>query len=544
MTGDVSGSAVGELPDHLRRVHMVGIGGAGMSGLARILLARGSQVSGSDAKSSRGILALRTRGALIQVGHDPSALDQIPGGPSVVVTTHAAIPKTNPELVAARSRRIPILLRPHVLAELMVGYRSVLIAGTHGKTSTTSMTVVALQHCGLDPSFAIGGELNESGTNAHHGSGSVFVAEADESDGSLLEYVPDIVVVTNIEVDHLDFFGTVERYVAVFDEFVARIKPGGSLVVCLDDPGACALARRHAASLTQRGVSVLGYGAPEVEVPDGVRVVATMTSWTPTAAGSEIGVRFGAPVVDPGAAVDSSADRSVALTIPGIHMARNAIAAIVAATRAGGDLSAVIAGIEAFAGVRRRFEFKGRVSIDDGGVEGGGVDDDSAGQGSAAGGVVEVFDDYAHHPTEVTAVLTAARAMVDGDDSGRRRRVVAVFQPHLYSRTEEFADEFAAALDLADAVVVADVYGAREQPVPGVSGRMIVERMTRAAHFEPDLSALATTVAGLVRPGDVVLTLGAGDITMQGPEILAALAHRASGGDRGADAGGTGGGER
>lgn len=161
----------------------------------------------------------------------------------------------------------------------------------------------------------------------------------------------------------------------------------------------------------------------------------------------------------------------------------------------------MIAGIEAFAGVRRRFEFKGRVSIDDGGVEGGGVDDDSAGQGSAAGGVVEVFDDYAHHPTEVTAVLTAARAMVDGDDSGRRRRVVAVFQPHLYSRTEEFADEFAAALDLADAVVVADVYGAREQPVPGVSGRMIVERMTRAAHFEPDLSALATTVAGLVRPG-------------------------------------------
>ncbi|WHU49038.1 UDP-N-acetylmuramate--L-alanine ligase [Gordonia sp. L191] len=545
MTGDVSGSVVGELPDHLRRVHMVGIGGAGMSGLARILLARGSQVSGSDAKSSRGILALRTRGALIQVGHDPSALDQIPGGPSVVVTTHAAIPKTNPELVAARSRRIPILLRPHVLAELMVGYRSVLIAGTHGKTSTTSMTVVALQHCGLDPSFAIGGELNESGTNAHHGSGSVFVAEADESDGSLLEYVPDIVVVTNIEVDHLDFFGTVERYVAVFDEFVARIKPGGSLVVCLDDPGAAALAQRCAASLTRRGVSVLGYGAPEVQVPDGVLVVATMTSWAPTAAGSEIGVRFGAPVVGAGSvepeasAPDGSVDRSVALTIPGIHMARNAIAAIVAATCAGGDLSAVIAGIEAFAGVRRRFEFKGRVGLDDDGAEGG----DAAERGSTAGGVVEVFDDYAHHPTEVAAVLTAARAMVDGDESGRRRRVVAVFQPHLYSRTEEFADEFAAALDLADAVVVADVYGAREQPVPGVSGRMIVERMARAARFEPDLSALAATVAGLVRPGDVVLTLGAGDITMQGPEILAALAHRGSGGDRAADAGETGGGE-
>ncbi|MGW0036058.1 UDP-N-acetylmuramate--L-alanine ligase [Gordonia sp. NPDC003376] len=505
---------VGDLPEHLRRVHMVGIGGAGMSGLARILLSRGGQVSGSDAKSGRGILALRTRGAHIQIGHSPSALDQIPGGPSVVVTTHAAIPKTNPELVAARSRGIPVLLRPRVLAELMAGYRTLLVAGTHGKTSTTSMAVVALQHCGLDPSFAIGGELNESGTNAHHGSGEVFVAEADESDGSLLEYRPDVVVVTNVEADHLDFFGTVEKYVAVFDAFVDRIRPGGTLVVCLDDPGAAALAARCTGPLAERGVAVLGYGAPDAEVPDGVRMAATLVDWSTVAGGSRVVVHLGDPLADP---ADPGSTITLNLTIPGIHMARNAIGATIGAVRAGGDLAEVIAGIEAFGGVRRRFEFKGR------------ADD------------VEVYDDYAHHPTEVAAVLTAARAMVEaraqngsresdaaGGQVGAGHRVIAVFQPHLYSRTREFAEEFAASLSLADEVVVADVYGAREEPIPGVSGALIVDQLTAPGHFAADLSALASLLTELARPGDIVLTLGAGDITMQGPEILAALADRAS----------------
>lgn len=499
MTDDVA-PPVATLPDHLRRVHMVGIGGAGMSGLARILLARGGAVSGSDAKSGRGILALRARGARVQIGHDPSALDQIPGGPSVVVTTHAAIPKTNPELVAARSRGIPVLLRPRVLAELMDGYRSVLIAGTHGKTSTTSMTVVALQHCGLDPSFAIGGELNESGTNAHHGSGTVFVAEADESDGSLLEYRPDVVVVTNIEVDHLDFFGTPERYVAVFDEFVAKIASDGTLIVCLDDPGSAELARRCAPTLRARGVAVLGYGSADTATPEGVAAAATITGWAPTARGSDVTVTF----VDPADA--SHTEAVMALTIPGIHMARNAIGATLAAVAAGGGLAQAIAGIEAFTGVRRRFEFKGRVAE------------------------VDVYDDYAHHPTEVSAVLTAARAMVDAPSRGpvgSAGRVIAVFQPHLYSRTQEFAVEFATALDLADEVVVAEVYGAREEPIPGVSGRVIADRLTVPGHFADDLSTLAGAVAELAQPGDVILTLGAGDITMQGPEILAALADRA-----------------
>lgn len=501
----------GELPEQLRRVHMVGIGGAGMSGLARILLARGGQVSGSDAKNNRGILALRTRGARIQVGHDPSALDQIPGGPSVVVTTHAAIPKTNPELVAARSRGIPILLRPRVLAELMGGYRTVLMAGTHGKTSTTSIAVVALQHCGLDPSFAVGGELNESGTNAHHGSGGIFVAEADESDGSLLEYTPDVVVVTNIEVDHLDFFGSREAYVQVFDAFAERIADGGTLVVCLDDEGAADFAGRCAGSLAARGISVLGYGDGRyADRAPAATHVARLESWEARGAGGEARVHFDVPVSD------DVVERRIALTVPGRHMALNALGAIVACVRAGAALDDVIRGVEAFGGVHRRFEFRGRT---------GGVD---------------VFDDYAHHPTEVRAVLTAARLAVesaaaasddepgdtaDADDTAATGpgRVIAVFQPHLYSRAQEFAAEFAAALDLADHVVVADVYGAREQPIPGISGASIADRVTRPVVFVPDLSALARTVASIARPGDLVLTLGAGDITMQGPEILAAL---------------------
>ena len=246
-----------DLPDELQRVHMVGIGGAGMSGIARILLDRGGMVSGSDAKESRGVIALRARGAAIRIGHDASSLDMLTGGPTAVVTTHAAIPKTNPELVEARRRGIPVILRPEVLAKLMAGYTTLMVTGTAGKTTTTSMLIVALQHSGFDPSFAVGGDLGEPGTNAHHGSGAYFVAEADESDGSLVQYRPDVAVVTNIEADHLDFFGSEQAYVAVFDAFMERLQPGGVVVVCVDDPGAAAFAERTAAL----GIRVLRYGS-------------------------------------------------------------------------------------------------------------------------------------------------------------------------------------------------------------------------------------------------------------------------------------------
>ncbi|OZG28331.1 UDP-N-acetylmuramate--L-alanine ligase [Williamsia sp. 1138] len=497
------------LPQDLSRVHMVGIGGAGMSGLARILLARGGQVSGSDAKESRGVIDLRTRGAKIHIGHDPAALELLDGGPTVVVTTLAAIPKTNPELVAARERGIPVLLRPAVLATLMEGYTNLLIAGTHGKTSTTSMTVVALQHCGFNPSFAVGGELNESGTNAHHGSGGVFVAEADESDGSLLQYSPTVAVVTNVESDHLDYFGTTEAYVQVFDDFADRIRPGGSLIVCLDDPGSAALAGRVAVRLAERGVAVLGYGeGVHSELAGGLEPIARLLSWQSKDGGGLARIRFADPAGD---GIDST-EHTIALTVPGKHMALNAVAALVAGVCAGAPVAEVIEGLEGFAGVHRRFQLRGRI------------------------GRIRVYDDYAHHPTEVRAVLTAARDMVDADGG----RVLAVFQPHLYSRTETFATEFAAALDLADQVIVLDVYGAREQPIPGVSGFTIAEKVTKPVAYQPDVSALPDQVAQLVEPDDVVLTIGAGDVTMQAPEIVDVLraASRAPRGDTDPSSGG------
>ncbi|WP_228831493.1 UDP-N-acetylmuramate--L-alanine ligase [Nocardia elegans] len=478
---------------------MVGIGGAGMSGIARILLARGGEVSGSDAKESRGVLALRARGAQVRIGHDASALDLLEGGPSAVVTTYAAIPKTNPELVEANRRGVPVLMRPTVLAELMRGHHTLLVSGTHGKTSTTSMLVVALQHCGFDPSFAVGGELNEAGTNAHHGTGGYFVAEADESDGSLLQYDPDVAVVTNIESDHLDFFGSDEAYVQVFDDFVARLVPGGLLVVCLDDPGSLALARRVAERVAagELDIRVAGYGSAEtVDVP--VPMQARLVAWEPRDVGGVATVHLG----------DEPAPRTLRLSVPGRHMALNALAALLAARDAGADVDEILQGLEGFGGVHRRFQFVGR--------ENG----------------VRVFDDYAHHPTEVRAVLGAAAELVrqEAADGARSRqgRVIVVFQPHLYSRTATFAEEFGAALSLADEVVVLDVYGAREKPLPGVNGALVAQAVTKPVHYQPDMSRVGRQTASLARAGDVVITMGAGDVTMLGGQILDGLRVRPS----------------
>lgn len=466
-----------DLPEELQRVHMVGIGGAGMSGIARILLDRGGLVSGSDAKDSRGLIALRARGAQVRVGHDPAALDMLPGGPTAVVTTHAAIPKTNPELVEARNRGIPVILRPAVLAKLMAGYTTLMVTGTHGKTTTTSMIIVALQHSGFDPSFAVGGDFGQAGTNAHHGSGSCFVAEADESDGSLLEYSPDIVVVTNIEADHLDFYGSVEAYTAVFDQFVERIRPDGALVVCVDDAGAAALGERAAAL----GVRVLRYGSAQ-------DLDATLVEWTQQGTGAVAVIRLRG----------ESGPRVVRLSVPGRHMALNALGALLAATEAGAPVDSVLEGLAGFDGVRRRFELVG-----------------------TANGV-RVFDDYGHHPTEVRVTLAALRAAVEGQG-----RAIAVFQPHLYSRTETFAAEFGEALSAADEVFVLDVYAAREQPLAGISGATVADAVTAPVTYVPDFSAVAARVAASAAPGDVVVTMGAGDVTLLGREILAEVEARA-----------------
>ncbi|MEU0788604.1 UDP-N-acetylmuramate--L-alanine ligase [Amycolatopsis sp. NPDC005961] len=463
-----------DLPEELRRAHLIGIGGAGMSGIARILLARGAFVSGSDAKESRALLSLRAQGAELFVGQAAENLTALSEPPSSVVVS-TAIKETNPELAAARAAGIPVLHRAQALAGLMEGHRVACIAGTHGKTSTTSMLTVALQRCRLDPSFAIGGDLNESGANAHHGEGGIFVAEADESDGSFLTYSPSVAVVTNVEPDHLDHHGTAEAYTKVFTEFVGRIVPGGLLIVCGDDPAADELGKQAA----ELGVRVRRYGRTVTDEGD-----ARILDYAPAPDGGVVRL-----------ALDGS-ELSVRVAVPGEHMALNAVAALLAGLELGAPADGLAEGLAAFGGVRRRFEFKGR------------------------SGDIRVYDDYAHHPTEVDAQLRAVRTAAG---SGR---VVVVFQPHLYSRTKLFSKEFAAALSLADEVVVLDVYGAREEPEPGVTGALIADAVTVPVHYEPAFDVAARLVAGLVRGSDLVVTMGAGDVTQLGPEILAELDKR------------------
>ncbi len=463
-------------PDHtiaavdLGRVHFVGIGGAGMSGIARILLARGQRVSGSDAKDSMALAALRALGATVHVGHDASHVHAVD---TLVVST--AIRERNPELVAARERGLLVLPRAAALASVMAGRRAVAVAGTHGKTTTTSLLTVALQHCGADPSFAIGGQLNETGTNAHDGSGDIFVAEADESDGSFLLYRPHAAIVTNVEADHLDHYGTTEAVETAFVDFARRVETGGFLVACADDDGA----RRLATAARALGVRVCTYG--EREDAD-VRVAATVLHGATSRYEIAVrGRRLGA----------------VHLQMPGRHNVLNATAALTAGLELGFGFDGLRAGLQAFAGTRRRFELKGST------------------------GGVRVFDDYAHHPTEVRAVLTAAREVAG---SGR---VIVAFQPHLFSRTRNFAADFGAALGLADEVLVMEIFGAREDPIPGVTGAIVAAAVPLGEHvvFEPSWSRVAGWLAARAEPGDIVLTLGAGDVTMVGAEVLAFLAE-------------------
>ncbi|HEY6425295.1 MAG TPA: UDP-N-acetylmuramate--L-alanine ligase [Pseudonocardiaceae bacterium] len=474
------------LPPQLARIHLIGIGGSGMSGVARIVLARGGAVSGSDAKDSRAVLALRTLGARVAVGHAAANLDQLGADPTAIISTKAVhqTDPNNPELVEGARRGIPVIHRSTALAALMTGYRVACVTGTAGKTSTTSMLTVALQHCGADPSFLIGGDLNISGSGAHHGSGEVFVAEADESDGSFVAYSPDVAVVTNVGADHLDHHGTVEAYTASFDAFLARLRPGGVLIANADDPGSAALAART----TARGVRVRRYGSAATAAGD-----AHLLEYTPD------GGRGIATLALIGA--DGKAQQvRLEVAVPGEHMASNAVAALLAGLELGAPLPLLLEGLAGFGGVRRRFEFKGR----------------------AAG--ARVYDDYAHHPTKVAAALRGARQVV-----GQGRLLVA-FQPHLYSRTRDFAAEFATALALADVVLLLDVYGAREDPLPGVTGALIAQAVPLPAgcvHYEPSWADVPGRLADLVRPGDVVVTMGAGDVTVLGPELVAELGRRA-----------------
>lgn len=475
----------------LRRVHFIGIGGSGMSGLARILAARDAVVTGSDVKDSTPVEVLRTMGAKVAIGHAAENLRLSGGLPTVVVTSFAAIPQDNPELLAAKESDIPIIRRSDLLAALMEGHKQVLLAGTHGKTSTTSMTVSAMQHAGLDPSFAIGGQLNRAGTNAHGGTGEAFVAEADESDASLLRYSPDVAVVTTIEPDHLDFFHTEEAYFQVFDDFANLVTPeAGYLVVCVEDEHAARAGERA----LRRGINVVGYGSPDKALTSTVPLAAELVHEETTAEGMDTTVKLTLPGVAETVRYE--------LQIPGHHMVLNSLGALIAGVLSGGTPAAIAEGLADFSGVRRRFEYRGSVD--------------------KQGKPVRVFDDYAHHPTEVAAVLQAARAKVEAEGHGGR--VIACFQPHLYSRTQEFSSEFAEALSLADACVLLDIFGARETPVEGVTSRIISDEMTIPVRLESDFSAAPATVASVTQPGDIVLTMGAGSVTLLADEILTALA--------------------
>jgi UDP-N-acetylmuramate--alanine ligase len=456
----------------LGRVHFAGIGGAGMSGIARIMLARGVTVSGSDNATSATLAELAKLGATVYTGHAASQL-----GAADTLVISSAIRPDNPEVVEARRRGIPVLHRAAALASLMEGRRVIAVTGTHGKTSTTSMITTILLETGADPAYAIGGVLAATGTGAADGGGPDFVAEADESDGSFLMYAPDLAVITNVEADHLDNYGTAEAYRASFEAFVATIKPGGVLVISLDEPGTRELGARAADS----GLRVVSYG----ESPDadyhltGLRLHGMETACI-------IGRR------------EAPSGVELRLSVPGRHNAMNAVAALAAAAELGIPLEKAADALTRYRGTARRLEPKGD-----------------------AGGV-RVLDTYAHHPTEVATDLRAAREI-----AGPGGRVIAVFQPHLYSRTRIFAGEFGAALGLADVAVVLDVYAAREDPEPGVTGKLVADAVhghPAPARYVPVFGDVPKVVAGLAEPGDLVLTMGAGDVTTIGPLVLDELA--------------------
>lgn len=445
-------------------VHFVGIGGAGMSAIAKVLLERGVLVSGSDLKPSRAAAMLEAMGANVHIGHDASLIDE-----NQTVVVSSAIPSTNQELRRAHELSVDVLARGEALAALLDGYRSIVVAGTHGKTTTTSMITTILRVAGHDPTYLIGGGLNDAGTNAKFGSSEFVVAESDESDASFLLLAPHIGIVTNVELDHVDRWRSVDELYDAFRVFVEKIESDGSVVVPTTDARLGDLARASG----RRVVTFEDDG--DVRAEDLVL--------------GAHGTRFRI------AATGGRAD--VGLRVPGRHNVSNALAAATACLEAGLGLTDIAAGLSAYRGVERRFQLRGR---SDG---------------------VTVIDDYAHHPTEIRATLAAARP-------GPWERIVAVFQPHRYSRTAALASGFGASFDDADRVVVTEVYGAGEQPVPGVTGKLISDAVCshipgRPVAYLPHRADLIAYLTSLTRPGDVVLTMGAGDITTVGEELLARL---------------------
>ncbi|MGH2788187.1 MAG: UDP-N-acetylmuramate--L-alanine ligase [Actinomycetota bacterium] len=448
-------------------VHFIGIGGAGMSAIAKVLIERGVTVSGSDLKWSGAAAMLEAIGAHVHIGHDAELIE-----PGRLVVVSSAIPDSNPEFRRARELGLRIMSRGEALAEVLEGSRAIVVAGTHGKTTTTSMIVTILRAAGLDPTYLIGAGLNDAGTNARTGRGEFAVAESDESDGSFLLLTPDIAVVTNLEIDHVDYWDSIDSLRAAFARFMARVPDGGTVVVPSTDV---------------RLVELAGQAHRRVITFDGDGDVI--------ASGIDLAVNGVQFLLECG--VESV---PVGLRVPGRHNVANALAAAAACVHAGVPLDEVGAGLGTYRGVERRFDLRGEV----------------------AG--VTVIDDYAHHPTEVRATLAAARP-------GPWRRVLAVFQPHRYSRTAALAGEFGGSFADADRIIVTEVYGAGEDAVPGVTGKLVADAIGatlpgRPIAYLPHRSELLDYLAYAARPGDAVITLGAGDVSTVGDELLARLGAR------------------
>jgi UDP-N-acetylmuramate--alanine ligase len=449
------------------RIHVVGAGGAGMSAIATVLVAMGHTVTGSDLKESPGLSRLRALGVQVSVGHRGENVGQ-----ADVVTVSTAVPPINPEVVWAVEHGIPVLRRAEVLGAIAATRRTVAVAGTHGKTTTSSMLALALAEAGLRPSFVIGGEVNEIGSGAVWADGEWFVVEADESDGTFLELAPEVAVVTNVEPDHLEHYGGFDGLRASFERFLAETP--GPTVVCADDPLAARLGRRYGA---------LTYGTAH---DADYRMVGV--------AGGRSSVRFS--VEHSGSALGE-----VVLPVPGLHNGRNACGALATALVMGASFEAASRALARYGGVARRFQFRGERNG------------------------VWFVDDYAHLPTEVKAALDAA-----GD--GGWRRVVCVFQPHRFSRTAALWPDFADAFEGADVVVLTDVYAAGEAPRPGVSGKLLVNAVldahpTARVAYLPSRKDWGPYLERVLRPGDLCLTLGAGDLTLLPDELLRGPERRA-----------------
>lgn len=454
----------------LGKVHILGLGGAGMSGIARLLVSQGVEVSGTDAKESRRLEALRKIGVKVYVGH---SVDNLKDCKTVIHST--AIKENNPELIGARQNSLKVLRRADALGVLTRQFETIAVSGTHGKTTTTSMVTVSLQACGEDPSFAIGSELSETGSNAHLGEGKNFVVEADESDGSFLFLSPKVAVVTNVEPDHLDYWKTFDKIEEAFLKFCElTTQRNGFTVICFDDAGG----KKLISQAKEKGVEVISYGTDS-------GADLQITNLKPGLPGPSFEVVFKGKNLG-----------NISLKVPGLHNALNAAAALGVGLGLGKSFESLRNGIAKFTGTRRRFEFKG-----------------------IANGI-RVYDDYAHHPTEIAATLKAARDVVDGG------KIVVAFQAHHYYRTALFNKEFGEALGLADQVVVLEVFAPGEEAIPGASGQTmatLVPLPSNQVVFEPSWSKVAQHLVDRAQPKDIIMTLGAGDIGLLAPEVLTLL---------------------